>query len=102
MFSAEQIRECISKAAVSEAELSLDVANDVAFHLTDWLGDLEAYVEFCRSPGSLSPAQVNKLLIAFLVHVPNHVAAAAKLYTDIPVQDVFGVGAVAEKEGGDV
>ena len=32
----------------------------------------------------------------FLVHAPNHIAAAAKLLTGFPVADVFCVGAVRE------
>jgi len=38
------------------------------------------------------------LLAAFLTHTPNHIAAALKLYLQIPVTDVFGVGATAEKK----
>jgi hypothetical protein len=30
-----------------------------------------------------------------LIHVPNHIAAAAKLYAGFPVSDIFEVGAVA-------
>jgi len=93
MFDASIIRKCIEDAARSEAELSVEIARDVSFHMTDWLDDLALYVDFCRNPLAFSPAQVNDLLIKFLVHVPNHVAAASKLYTDIPVTDVFGIGA---------
>jgi hypothetical protein len=62
--------------------------------MTDWLSDLAAYTEFCRDPGSYALEQVNELLIALLAHVPNHLAAAAKLYCDFPVSDIFNVGAV--------
>jgi hypothetical protein len=102
MFDADQVRKCIVTAAVSEAELSPHAADEVALHLTDWLEDLEAFVSFCRSPTSYTPEQVNELLLAFLIHAPNHLAAAAKLYADLPVQDVFGVGAITERKDGDV
>jgi hypothetical protein len=101
MFNAAQIRECIIKTAVTEAELPGSVANDVAFHLTDWVQDLERFVSFCQSPDTYQPEQVNDILIAFLVHAPNHIAAAAKLYVDIPVTDVFGVRAVGVHGDGD-
>jgi hypothetical protein len=39
-----------------------------------------------------------ELLIQFLVHAPNHLAAASKMLTDIPVTDVFGVGALEETD----
>lgn len=31
--------------------------------------------------------------MGFLIHVPNHVAAASMLMNEIPVEDVFGVNA---------
>jgi hypothetical protein len=102
MFSAEKIQECIARAAMAEAELAPEVASNVAFHMTDWLDDLATYVRFCQNPGEFTSAQVNELLLAFLVHVPNHVAAAAKLYADFPVADIFSVGAVSSALDGDV
>lgn len=101
MFDSAVIHERIIAIAQSEAQLEPGIARDVAFHMTDWLNDLGAFVEFCRAPGSLTAAQVNEMLIAFLVHVPNHVAAAAKLYADSPVSDIFDVGAVAASGGAD-
>lgn len=94
MFDAEAIRSRIEEVARTEAELSTTEASDVAFHMTDWLADLAAFVSFCEEPSRLSSAQVNELLIQFLVHVPNHLAAASKLFVDMPVTDVFGVGAI--------
>ena len=63
---------------------------------TDWLDDLDAYSRFCADPSRMSDAEVGQLLTDFLVHVPNHVAAASKLYADVPVADIFGVGATSE------
>ena len=93
---ASAIRARIREVACREAELPDGVANDVAFHMTDWLDNLESYFEFCADPGRMSDREINELLISFLVHVPNHVAAAGKLYTDVPVTDIFGVGATSE------
>lgn len=73
-------------------ELSPERARDVAFHMTDWLDDLQRYVKFCENPDSYGPEEVDELLLAFLGHVPNHIAAAAKLYADMPVSDIFAVG----------
>ena len=92
----EAIRTRIAEVARREAELPDSVAHDVAHHMTDWLDDLDAYSRFCADPAKMSDAEVSQLLISFLVHVPNHVAAASKLYTDIPVTDIFGVGATSE------
>ena len=91
----KKIHRRIEAVAQKESELSASAAWDVAFHMTDWLDDLRAYYEFCERPESLSDEQLDKMLMAFLMHVPNHVAAAGKLYTDIPVTDIFKVGATA-------
>lgn len=93
MFDAERIRARIEHAALTAMELPLEAARDVAFHMTDWLDDLHRYAAFCRNPDSFGAEQVDELLLAFLGHVPNHIAAAAKLYADLPVSDIFSVGA---------
>ncbi len=91
------IQARIREVALREAELTETVAYDVAFHMTDWLDDLEAYHRFCSNPTALSDDEVNRLLIQFLIHVPNHLAAAGKLYIDIPVTDIFGVRATSDE-----
>ena len=77
-------------------------ADDVAFHMTDWLDNLDAYARFCADPSSMSDAEVDKVLTDFLVHVPNHIAAAGKLYTGIPVTDIFDVNATAAENDNDI
>ena len=96
MFDEAKVRARIEQTALAEAELDAEAARDAAFHMTDWLHDLSAYVAFCRNPDSYTTQEVDKLLIAFLVHAPNHLAAAAKLYADFPVSDIFNVGAISE------
>jgi len=73
---------------------SADLRREIAFHMTDWLEDLEEWTAFCNSPDGLDSDAISELLIGFLIHVPNHVAAASKLMTGIPVSDIFEVGAV--------
>ena len=97
-LDANQVRAVLEAALQAEADLSESVARDVAFHLTDWLSDLENYHAFCADPAGVPASEVNKLLIAFLAHVPNHLAAASKLLTGIPVTDIFGVGATSEDQ----
>jgi hypothetical protein len=99
-LNAEKIRARIEHVAISEAELSIAMARDVAFHLTDWLDDLNAFVVFCRDPDAHAPEQIDAMLLALLQHAPNHLAAAAKLYADFPVSDVFDVGAIATSTDG--
>jgi len=93
------IRERIREVAIREAEFPETVAYDVAFHMTDWLDNLKAFNQFCANPAALSDDEVNRMLLAFLVHVPEHLAAACKLYTGFPIADIFDVGATSEDEG---
>ena len=97
-FETEAIHRRIVEVAIREGELSESTAQCAAFHMTDWLSDLAAYSRFCRAPEKVSDPELNDLLLAFLIHVPDHVAAARKLYVDLPVTDVFGVGATTAPE----
>jgi len=99
-MDASAIHDRISSVAVKKAGLSKDAARDVALHMTDWLEDARRFLAFCERPDDYANDAVDDLLMAFLTHVPNHVAAAAKIYADMPVSDVFGVGAVSS-EGND-
>jgi hypothetical protein len=96
-LDAKAIENRIREVMLREAELPEDVADDVAFHMTDWLDDLSRFAEFCAEPDKWKDEAIEEMLLAFLVHVPNHVAAAAKLLTGLPVTDVFGVGAVEDE-----
>jgi hypothetical protein len=98
MFDAVKIRAQIERAAVDDMELSPEDARDVAFHMTDWLDDLQRYARFCANPDDADPEAISSMLLAFLIHVPNHIAAAAKLYADMHVSDIFKVGATAPSE----
>ena len=72
--------------------LSNDDAVDVGFHMYDWLDDLKELWAFTQCPDSLDEKELDQMLINFLGHAPNHIAAAAKLYTGDGLKDIFGVG----------
>jgi hypothetical protein len=65
-------------------------ARDVAFHLTDWNSNAAFLVALLLSPESFTAEEIRGEVQAFLVHAPNHVAAAAKL-GGWPVEDVWGL-----------
>lgn len=82
------------ESALKETEwVSNDVPHNVAFHMTDWLDDLQQLQSFYSAPESYSQSEITDLLMSFLVHVPSHLAAASKLFTGEPVGDLFGIGA---------
>jgi hypothetical protein len=95
-FDAQAVRTRITEVARRDRAFSQS-ADEVAFHMSDWLDDLEAYCRFCAEPGKMSDVEVSRVLTDFLLHVPNHVAAASKLYAGVPVTDIFGVGATSEE-----
>ncbi len=82
--------------AMKEMDFTDEKAHDIAFHMTDWLSDMAELQQFYETPDKLSHDEISDLLMGFLLHVPNHIAAASKLISDFPVTDVFGVGAVSE------
>jgi len=73
--------------------LKNDDAVDVGFHMYDWLSDLKKFWAFTQDPESLTSEELDKMLAGFLIHAPNHIAAAAKLYTGNGIEDIFNVGA---------
>lgn len=95
-LDARGIEDRIRGAMLREAELPESVADDVAFHMTDWLDDLARFAQFCAEPDQWKDQEIEEMLLSFLVHVPSHLAAASKLLTGLPVTDVFGVGAVED------
>ena len=74
-------------------DLGADQAAELAFHLSDWRSDGAFLVALSLAPERFTPAEVADGVMAFLIHAPNHVAAAAKL-AGFPVSDIFEVGAV--------
>ncbi len=93
-----KIRKTIEQMLIKEGYEPEEKRHEIAFHLTDWLDDLEAWHSFCAAPDSLESEALEKLIMQFLIHVPNHVAAASKLMLDIPVTDIFEVGATADDD----
>jgi hypothetical protein len=85
-------------AALNASGTEAEVAEQIAFHLTDCSGDFEQILKLYHEPQSLSDDQVQTLVFKFLAHVPNHLAAAKKLAGLGPIEDVFGVGVLKEDE----
>jgi hypothetical protein len=69
------------------------IARDIAFHLTDWGADAAFIVALQLFPERFTAAEIESGVEHFLIHAPNHVAAAAVL-SGHPVEDIFDVGAL--------
>lgn len=95
-YDETKIQNAIVKSLI-ENNFPFEKADEIAFHMTDWLSDLAEWENFCRNPQAVSNNELSNLLTSFLAHVPSHLAAASKLVIRLPVEDVFKVGAVSEK-----
>jgi len=73
-------------------------ASEVAFHLTDWKHNLDELAQIFENADELSDDHIQRTVIKFLAHVPNHIAAAKKLVGLGPIEDVFNVGVLKEDE----
>jgi hypothetical protein len=76
-------------------DLGTDRARDLAFHLSDWRSDGAFLIAVSLAPDRFTPDEIADGVMGFLIHAPNHVAAAAKL-GGLPVEDIFGIGAVGD------
>lgn len=66
-------------------------AKDIAFHLSDWASDAAFIVAVQLFPERFTAAEIADGVERFLIHAPNHVAAAAVL-AGHSVEDIFEVG----------
>jgi len=78
---------------MTEDEFAEERAQDIGFHLSDWHAEAAFLVAAHLFPDRFTPAEISAGISAFLIHAPNHVAAAAALY-GYPVEDIFEVGAL--------
>ena len=95
MERSERVKERIA-TAFSEFELEPRVVEDIAFHMTDWKENLEDIARLYEKPDQLTDDQIRDVVLHFLAHVPNHVAAAKKLVGLGPIEDIFEVGVLKE------
>ena len=54
-------------------------ADEMAFHLVDWNSDAAFLVAFMLFPERFTPEELRAAVNMFLVHVPAHVMAAARI-----------------------
>ena len=97
MDNTQIVRTRIGKAFSTSME-SVIAPDDIGFHMTDWDQDLEDLIALYQRPEAFTDDQIVSMLLKFLAHVPNHLAAAKKLAGMGPIEDVFDVGVLVEDE----
>lgn len=90
----KEIRQRIVSALV-DAGIEEDTSAEIAFHLTDWIDDLESIRAVFDVNNELTKEEISATIHQFLAHVPNHIIAATTLIGYGPIEDVFNVGAFA-------
>src|SRR5258708_30271761 len=69
-------------------DLELVKADELAFHLVDWNSDAAFLVAFLLFPERFTAEELQAAVDMFLVHVPAHVLAAARL-GQYEARDIF-------------
>ncbi|HUI92567.1 MAG TPA: hypothetical protein VLX68_10005 [Chitinivibrionales bacterium] len=87
----EKLRKTITN--VLRTELDKKIADRISFHLLDWTDDAAFIMALILWPDKFTKQEISDGIYCFMPHVPDHLAAAAKLF-GTPVTDVFEVGAL--------
>ena len=69
-----------------------EVASNIAIHLTDWNKEAAFIAALVLFPERFTRDEIRRGVQQFLIHVPNHIVAAAKL-GGWPVEDIFELAA---------
>jgi len=96
MKNAQKLSAKIAEAFATSMESTREAAKDIGFHMTDWDSDVDELIALYEDPAAFSNDQIVDIVIRFLAHVPNHVAAAKKLVGLGPMEDIFEVGILIE------
>jgi hypothetical protein len=91
-----QIKLILEKALKKSKTYSQEECQDIVFHMTDWIDDLVELFKLYMNPDKYKNKKVVDILVDFLVHVPNHVAAASKLLLDQSISDTWNLGVADE------
>jgi len=97
MDSTEKVRARIAEAFTRSMDQS-SVASEIAFHMTDWDHNIDDLLRIYNETDSATDDEIVQIVLGFLAHVPNHLAAAKKLAGLGPIEDVFEVGVLVEDE----
>jgi len=74
-------------------------AREISFHLSDWASDAAFIVAIQLFPERFTADEIADGVESFLIHAPNHVAAAAVL-SGHATEDIFGVNPLPSNETG--
>jgi hypothetical protein len=76
------LRRALKKFGCSRAETS-----ELSLHLTDWVDDLRAFVDFLEAPEKCDDHEIQKRVLALVIHAPYHLNKAADILIEGPLGD---------------
>lgn len=83
MFKEKDIRKRIEDVIkIYHDDLSDKQIYDFAFHMTDWLKDLEKLVKAYTSLDKIGDKNIYDILLGFCIHVPLHIVKANEIIMD--------------------
>jgi hypothetical protein len=88
----EELQGRIAAALAAQAEISDGQADEIAFHMSDWLPDLIELHRALVVNGATDPEETYNAVLGFLLHAPEHIAEAAEQLTGLPLEGVFKEG----------
>ena len=62
---------------------------DFAFHMTDWMDDLERLAAMYAQPDEFSKAAADDIVYAFIIHAVPHLMEAGRLLEGRPLRNPF-------------
>lgn len=86
----EKVKIKIIEACL-DFEMDKETASEISFHMTDWIEDNEKLISMYENIDQFNSDQIQSVLISYLAHVPEHVAAAKKLIGLGNLEDIFQV-----------
>ena len=72
-----------------KSEHTIKDAWEIGFQMGDWGRDAAYMLALHLFPEKFTAAEIRALVMAVIIHVPNHIAAAAALL-DCPISDTWG------------
>lgn len=97
----KKIKDFIEYSLLKTRDYSKKDCKEIAFHMTDWIDNFQELYELYAYPENCDVKEVERILMSFLIHVPEHIAASAKIMTGGGIKDIFKVGVFKDIEEDD-
>ncbi|WP_395377330.1 hypothetical protein [Marinicella sp. W31] len=79
----------IALSIQNNMRIDAEKAQEIALHMTDWLDDLKLLNHTYDTIEDMDETEISNNILQFLIHAPEHIARAAQLMTDAPIDNIF-------------